>query len=283
MAIAMLASCAAPAAFAVPDALHPRLKALELEAGGRIGLAVLDTGSNRRIAYREGERFAMCSTFKLLLAAAVLHRVDQGRETLGRRIAISKADLLPVSPGTEPHVGGSLDVASLCEAAMIYSDNAAANLLLRSVGGPSGVTAFARTLGDPVTRLDHAETDLNKVAPGEVHDTTTPAAMLGDLQALLVGDALSPASRQRLTGWMVANRTGDDRLRAGAPKAWRVGDKTGAWLPKGGVNDLAAFWPPGRQPILIAAYTYGAEGDMAQRSAPLAEIGRLVAAWAEAV
>ena len=272
----------AGAGLAVParaeTSTQQRLAALETSAGVWIGLAALDTSSGRRIAWRANDRFPMCSTFKLLLASAVLHRVDTDCEDLARRVPIREADLQPTSPRTKPFVGKDLPVAKLCEAAMIYSDNTAANLLLKAVGGPEGVTGFARRLGDKVTRLDHFELALNKVAPGEAHDTTTPAAMLGNLQKLALGPALSPASRQRLTGWMLANTTGDDRLRAGVPKSWKVGDKTGAWLPGGGVNDLAILWPPGRPPILAAAYTWGApDKDMAQRNAVLAEIGRIVA------
>jgi beta-lactamase class A len=252
---------------------------LEREAGERVGVAFLDTGSGRRIAWRADARFPMCSTFKLLLAAAILHRVDTACEDLARRIPIREADLQPTSPGTKPYVGRDLPVEALCRAAMIYSDNTAANLLLKAMGGPQGVTGFARHLGDKVTRLDNYELELNKVAPGEVHDTTTPAAMLGNLQKLLIGNALTPASRERLTGWMLANTTGDDRIRAGVPRGWKLGDKTGAWIPGGGVNDLAILWPPGRPAILVAAYTWGApDKDMAARNAVLAEVGRILAA-----
>jgi beta-lactamase class A len=232
------------------------------------------------MGYRADERFPMCSTFKLLLVAAVLRRVDWGEENLNRRVEIAKADLQPTSPGTAPHVGGSMTVAELCEPAIIYSDNTAANLLLRTVGGPSGVTAFARSLGDRITRLDRWETKLNEVPPGDPRDTTTPAAMLGDLDKLLLGPGLTPASRDRLTGWLVANKTGDARLRAGLPKAWRVGDKTGSWLPDGGVNDIGILWPPGRAPVLVCAYTVGSSALLQDRNAVLAEVGRLVAGWA---
>jgi beta-lactamase class A len=274
------ASLGFPAA-AKPDPFADGIGNLERNAGLKIGVVLLDTGSGRRLAHREHERFPMCSTFKLLLTAAILHRVDTDCEELTRRIAIREADLMPTSPGTKPHVGKDLPVEALCESAMIYSDNTAANLLLKAMGGPEGVTGFARHLGDKVTRLDHFELELNKVEPREVHDTTTPAAMLANVQKLCLGQALSAPSRQRLTGWMLANTTGADRLKAGVPKSWKVGDKTGTWLPGGGVNDVAILWPPGRPPILVAAYTWGApEKTMAQRNAVLAEIGGLVAAAA---
>jgi beta-lactamase class A len=259
------------------EAPEAQLAALERAAGGRIGVSILDTGSGRRIGYRQDDRFPMCSTFKLLLAAGVLSRVDHGREQLDREIPIRAADIQPTSPGAGPHVGGTQPIAALCRYAVIYSDNTAANLLLATLGGPQAVTALARSLGDRVTRLDHVETDLNKVADGEVHDTTSPRAMLNSMHAVLLGNALSAASRARLTGWLVENTTGGDRLRAGLPPSWRVGDKTGAWMPQGGVNDIAIIWPPGRKPILVTAYTAYAPGDMARRNATIAEIGRIVA------
>ena len=245
-------------------------------AGGRLGLAVMDTGSGARFAARGDERFAFCSTFKFLLAAAVLDRVDRGQERLDRRIPIAASDLTGNSPITEKNVGRQgLTVAGLCEAAITRSDNAAANLLLAAIGGPAALTRYARGLGDPMFRLDHNEPALNDVKPGSVHDTTTPRAMLGDLDRLLLGAALSRASRERLTGWMVGNLTGDRRLRAGLPMDWRAGDKTGSWSG-GFTNDIAILWPPARRPILVAAFVDAPHASSDQRDAALAAVGRAV-------
>ena len=255
-----------------------QLAALERRHGGRLGVAILDTATGRRINHRGEERFAMCSTFKWLLAAQVLARVDRGEESLDRRIVVTDADIVSHSPVTEQHLGEpGMTVDALCEAAVTRSDNAAANLLLASGGGPEGFTAFARSIGDTWTRLDRIETALNSATPGDPRDTTTPAAMLRDLQAVLLGDVLTPASRERLVGWLVGNRTGDARLRAGLPDAWRVGDKTGS----GGHavhNDVGIAWPPGHAPLLVAAYYAEAEDTTrAQRDAVLADVGRVVA------
>jgi beta-lactamase class A len=145
------------------------------------------------------------AAFKLLAVAAVLARVDRGAERLARRIPFSKADLLEYAPVTKARVSeGSMTVAELCDAAITLSDNTAANLLLATLGGPPGVTTYARSLGDSVTRLDRIEPGLNEARPGDPRDTTTPTAMLGNLQRLLVGDALSPASR---THFFVARRS----------------------------------------------------------------------------
>ena len=253
-------------------------RALERRHGGRLGVAVLDTGSGRRMAHRPDERFAMASTFKFLAAAFVLARCDKGEERLQRRIAFAQQDLVTYSPITEKHIGqGGMTMAELCEAAVTLSDNTAANLLLASFGGPAGLTAYVRSLGDDTARLDRIETALNEATPGDPRDTTTPAAMLGTMQKLLVGEALSRASREQLIAWLVANKTGDQRLRAGVPQGWRVGDKTGTG-GHGATNDIGILWPPGRAPILVAAYFAEAQASDAERSAVLAEVGRIAAA-----
>jgi beta-lactamase class A len=259
------------------ETFRKAVAAAERSAGGRLGVAVMDTGSGARFAWRGDERFAFCSTFKFLLAAAVLDRVDRGQERLDRRIPVTASDLRPNSPVSGQFVGTEgMTVAALCEAAMTRSDNAAANLLLGGLGGPAGLTRYLRDLGDAEFRLDHYETALNDVGPGEVHDTTTPRAMLGDMDRILLGSALSPASRERITGWLVANRTGDRRLRAGVPRDWRVGDKTGTW-DAGTSNDLAIFWPPGRKPILAAALLMSPGATPQRRESALAEVGRAIA------
>jgi beta-lactamase class A len=201
-----------------------------------------------------------------------------GEEQLDRRIALAAADLVTHSPVTEKHVGPQgMTLAELCEAALTVSDNTAANALLASFGGPLALTSYARSLGDTVTRFDRAEPGLNEATPGDPRDTTTPAAMLGNLHRLVLGDALAPGSRARLTSWLVADTTGNARIRAGLPKAWRVGDKTG-----GGnhavANDVAVAWPPGRAPLLLSVYYAESSASVDQRNAVIAEAARIVAA-----
>ena len=255
-----------------------RLAALEARAGGRLGVAALDTGTGRRIAHRGEERFPMCSTFKVLLAGAVLARVEKGQERLDRPIAYTKADLLDYAPvATARLAEGRMTVEALCAAAVEASDNTAANLLLQALGGPGEVTAFARGLGDPVTRLDRTEPTLNTALPGDPRDTTTPAAMVESLKAMLLGGGLEPDSCQRLEGWMSGSLTGGDRLRAGLPATWTIGDKTGTG-DRGTVNDVAILRPSGRAPILVAAYYTGSRAPLKDCNAVLAEVGRIVAA-----
>ena len=254
------------------------LRELERRNDGRLGVAMLDTADGRRVVYRGDERFPMCSTFKFLAAALILARVDRSEEQLDRRIVFSESDIVTYSPATKEHAGpGGMTVEAICAAAMTLSDNTAGNLMLASFGGPEGLTAFVRTLGDPVTRLDRIETALNEGTPGDPRDTTSPLAMLGTMQRLVAGDVLSAASRERLTGWLVANKTGDKRLRAGVPAAWRIGDKTGTG-GNGSANDIAVAWPPGRAPIFITAYYTGSTISDEARSAVIAEAGRIATA-----
>jgi beta-lactamase class A len=241
--------------------------ALLEQPGTRLGIAALDTGNGRMLLHRADERFMMCSTFKLTLAAAILRRVERGQERLDRVIRYTQADVLGISPATRANVATGLSVEALCAAVIHVSDNGAANLLLESLGGPSQITAFFREIGDSISRLDRNELSLNN-KDGE-KDTTTPRAMLMSLRALLLGDVLNANSRSKLTGWMKDVTTGLSLLRAGLPPEWQVGDKTGRNVA-GAINDIAIAWPPGRAPILISAYTEGAN-DRA-----LADIGRAV-------
>lgn len=226
------------------------LARLEKESGGRLGVAALNTADGRQLLHRSDERFPMCSTFKVMVSAAILTRDPS---PLKKRIQYEKTDLLPNSPVTSKHVADGMTVAELCEATLQYSDNAAANLLMKQIGGPAAVTAYARSIGDSEFRLDRWETELNSALPGDARDTTTPLSMARTLHKLLMGDALPLPHRRLLKEWMVGNTTGATRIRAGVPSGWTVADKTGAG-DYGTVNDIAAIWPPGKAPILLAVY-----------------------------
>lgn len=227
---------------------------IENKVGGRVGVMALDTMSGETLEHRADERFAMCSTFKWILAAAVLERVDRGELRPGQKLRFDAEDLLDYAPVAREHVDkGSLTIDELCAAAVSISDNTAANLLLEQIGGPSGLTEFLRQHGDTVTRLDRNEPTLNTNLPGDPRDTTTPRAMVGTMNSLLVGDVLSAGSRKRLLRWLKDAATGLARLRAGLPPDWIAGDKTGTGV-NGAANDVAIAWPPGRAPILIASY-----------------------------
>ena len=282
----LVAACASPApprsatTREAQQGADTELARIEASVGGRVGVFALDTASGRTLAHRADERFAMCSTFKWTLAAAVFARIDRGEGALQQRIPFGPADLLGNAPVAREHVGqGAMTVEALARAAVTVSDNTAANLLLAWMGGPGALTAFYRRLGDAVTRLDRNEPSLNSNDPGDVRDTTSPSAMVGLLKAVLLGDALKAASRERLLALLQACETGKKRLRAGLPVGWIVGDKTGTG--EFAVNDVAIAIPPGRAPILMAAYMSDPGGrddeDGVRHEAGDVAIARLVA------
>jgi beta-lactamase class A len=272
--LAALTMTTSAGAAAVND---PRIAAIERRAGGRLGVYAVDTGSGNTIAYRAHERFPMCSTFKLLAVGAVLARVDEGNEYLTRRVAIADADLLAYAPIAKAHLRiGSMTIAELCAAAIEWSDNTAANLLLHSLLGPSHVTAFARTIGDPVTRLDRNEPTLNTAREGDLRDTTEPAAMAADMRELVLGNALKPASRTHLRTWLLQAQTGKQKLQRDLPKSWRTGDKTGSG-DFNTSNDVAIMWPPDRAPIIVAAYFTRSNASESVRDGALPAVGRVIA------
>jgi beta-lactamase class A len=252
----------------------------ELRLGGRIGVVALEPRSGRRRGYRDDELFPMCSTFKLLAAAAVLARVDRGQERLDRFVRYGQKDLLSYAPTTRAHVkDGGMSVGGLCEAAIQLSDNTAANLILASIGGPAGFTRFCRGLGDPVTRLDRTEPELNSSIPGDPRDTTSPAAMTRSLSAVLIGSVLQPASRSLLNAWIKGTRTGQARLKAGLPPGWTLGHKTGTG-DRGSTNDIGILFPPSGPPILAAVYFTGSKARPEAIEAAIANVGSAIAAWA---
>ncbi|HEX4369960.1 MAG TPA: class A beta-lactamase [Rhizomicrobium sp.] len=251
-------------------------KQIEARLGGRVGLSVLDTGNGKTLSWRGGERFAMCSSFKWVLAASVLSRADKGQLYLNETIAYGSTQLLPHSPITGAHVKeGHMRIEDLCAAAVEESDNGAANLLLARIGGPKSVTAYARSVGDNVTRLDRNEPSLNDNLPGDPRDTTTPDAMVQTMKMVLIGDALRADSRARLLDWLRKSDTGAHRLRAGLPQSWNEGDKTGTG-ERGAAVDTAIIWPPHRAPILAAAYVSDSTKPTEQLEAAIADLGRLI-------
>jgi beta-lactamase class A len=252
--------------------------AIQARVGGRIGAYMLDTQSQLELEFNARERFAMCSTFKLMLVAAILKRVAAGALSLEGRLPVREQDMVPHAPITSQHVAeGSMTVRDLCAAAMTLSDNAAANILLLPLGGPAGLTQFLRDIGDQVTRLDRSEVELNTNLPGDLRDTTAPQAMVASMQKVLVGDLLAPQSRQQLITWMQQSTTGLNRLRAGVPADWRPGDKTGNGR-NGAANNLLVAWPPGRSAVIAAVYMSESQQAVSALDQAHAEIGGLFAA-----
>ncbi|MBO1288357.1 Exo family class A beta-lactamase [Streptomyces sampsonii] len=257
-----------------------RLAGLERASGARLGVYAYDTGSGRTVAYRADELFPMCSVFKTLSSAAVLRDLDRNGEFLSRRIFytqddVDRADGAPET-GKPENLANGMTVEELCEVSITASDNCAANLMLRELGGPAAVTRFVRSLGDRVTRLDRWEPELNSAEPGRVTDTTSPRAITRTYGRLVLGDALNPRDRRLLTSWLLANTTSGDRFRAGLPDDWTLGDKTGAGR-YGTNNDAGVTWPPGRAPIVLTVLTTKTEQDAARDDGLVADAARVLA------
>ena len=275
MVAALLLLLAASSPGSTSDFVN-RITSIEKRTNAQIGVAALDTGSGQRLDNRSEERFPMCSTFKFLAAAAVLKRVDEKQDQLDRFIRYGEKDILEYAPVTKTHLkDGGMTLGALCAAAIEQSDNTAGNLLLDVIGGPAGLTSFVRSIGDELTRLDRKEPDLNSAIPGDERDTTSPAAMCATMQRLLLGTALSESSRHQLEDWLQHNETGALMIRAGVPKTWIVGDKTGR-CGNGATNDVAIIRPTGRAPMVIAVYSIGSTSSSDDRAAVVAETARAV-------
>ncbi len=251
-------------AYASARGVPARMRELEREYDARLGVFALDTGTGRTVAHRADELFPVCSVSKTLAVGAVLRDLDRDGEYLARRVRYTEDDVktaghIPVT-GAPENIANGLTVEELCAAAVSCSDNGAMNLLMRGLGGPAAVTRFCRSLGDPTTRLDRWEPDLNSAEPGRVTDTTSPRAIGQTYARLAVGRALDAGDRKRLAGWLVANTTGDARIRAGVPAGWTVGDKTGTGR-YGTTNDVGIAWPQDRAPIALAFLSTRQEQD----------------------
>jgi beta-lactamase class A len=271
--LAAASSLVVPSAFA--EEAPPALAAYERETGGRIGLYAENLASGTKIAWRAEERFVMCSTFKASLAAFVLARVDRGEDRLDDMVTYGAQDLLDYAPVAKQNLAaGAMSVSDMCKAIVELSDNTCANLLLARSGGPAALTAFWRSTGDTVSRLDHNEPELNRSPPGDPHDTTTPAAMAGNLRRFVLGEVLSTHSRQHLTEWLVGCKTGNNRLRGGLPREWKIGDKTGN-NGKDASGDIAIAWPNAGGPVLVCVYTQGGAPTARQIESVFAEIGQM--------
>lgn len=275
-----LAGCSEKVAQALGFA--QRMIEIQKRHGGRIGVSVLtgtstaDAEANGTLSIQSTERFAMCSTFKWVLAAAILQQVDRGKLKLSDPVKYGKKDLLDYAPATTANIGkGQMTIGGLCSAAVSLSDNTAANLLFPLVGGPSGLTAFVRGLGDTVTRFDRTEPSLNSNIDGDEKDTTTPEAMSTLLRAVFTGSVLKADSLKSLKDWMVATSTGDARIRAGVPKGAVVADKTGTGA-NGAANDVGVVWLPNKPPVFLSIYTSGGTLDAGGRNQVIAEITKLV-------
>lgn len=253
---------------------------IETDLDAKVGLVIQDSASDWSVSHRADEPVLMNSTFKAMLCAAVLQQAETGALTLDEALPIATGDILEYAPVTEPRAGGSMTVGDLCFAAIDMSDNTATNLLIARLGGPEAVTGIWRDLGDPVSRLDRPEPELNDAGPTGQEDTSTPAAMAAALDTVLLGDALSPESRAQLLAWMTPGGVTQDLLRASLPDDWQVADKSGSGASSR--NLVAMVTPPGADPLFVSIFVAEAEADFQTRNAALmdlsADIGALLQA-----
>lgn len=257
---------------AEPVAIDLDLSALEARHGGRLGVSVLTEG--KRADWRGDERFVYCSTFKMYLAAATLLRVQAGQERLDRAVPVTQADMIPHAPITQPAVGSTLTIEQLMKGTVEVSDNPAANILIREMGGLEPFRAFYRGLGDDSTRVDRLEPEMNRQDGDK--DTITPDQSVQNIQRLLVAadTPLDAASKTLLMRWLVDTPTGQGRIKAGVPAGWTVAHKTGTG-GYGPVNDIGLILPPNAAPIAIAVYFHATKDSTdAQREAAVADATR---------
>ncbi|MDI1258146.1 class A beta-lactamase [Aquabacterium sp.] len=276
-----LAACTSVATVPAPNArktsaAEELLAQLEASSGGRLGVAAFDVANNAHVQHRADERFPLCSTFKVIAVGAVLNRSIKEPALMQQRMSYEASDLVAHSPITGKHVGQGMTVADLCAAALQHSDNTAANVLMKLLGGPAAVTAFAHSIGDEAFRLDRWETDLNTAIPGDPRDTSTPNNMARSLQGLALNNVLADPQRDQLQAWLRGNTTGATRIRAGVPADWVVGDKTGAG-DHGTTNDIAVLWPPTGSPIVLAVYFTQPDKATPMRNDVIAAAARIVA------
>ena len=251
-----------------PAVADARFAALEHKYRTRLGVYAVATGSGASVAYRADDRFAFCSTFKTLAAAAVLHA--HPLSYLEEAVAIRKSDVDSISPITEHHIGSTMTIRQLCDAAIRFSDGTAGNLLMRDIGGPAALTAYLRGLGDTVSRIDNYEPALNRDSPGDPRDTTTPRAVVADYRQVVLGTALTGDKRSLVATWLKNSTTGAHGIRAGVPAGWVVADKTGHG-DYGRANDIAVTWPPGSAPLVIAILSDRSGYDAAAQYAIIAD------------
>ncbi|MCT8261987.1 class A beta-lactamase [Proteus terrae] len=276
IAVSLISLLASPMLWADNNnTVEEQLNTLEKYSQGRLGVALINTEDNSQIIYRGEERFAMASTSKVMAVAAVLKASEKQAGLLDKNITIKKSDLVAYSPITEKHLTTGMTLAELSAATLQYSDNTAMNKILDYLGGPAKVTQFARSINDVTYRLDRKEPELNTAIHGDPRDTTSPIAMAKSLQALTLGDALGQSQRQQLVTWLKGNTTGDHSIKAGLPKHWVVGDKTGSG-DYGTTNDIAVIWPENHAPLILVIYFTQQEQDAKYRKDIIAKAAEIV-------
>lgn len=257
--------------------LLTKLSNLEKTTDGHLGIAALDTANMTNIQYHANEIFPSGCTSKLIGVAAILKKSMQDKSFLQQRIYFTENDLVTWSPDTKNHLNDGMTIAELSAAALTKSDNTAMNLLLAKLGGINSMNQFARSIGDMSFRQDNNwPSEAMSGGRNNVKDSTTPNAMLNSLRKIAFGNVLAPSQRELLLQWMKANTTGDKRIRAGVPKDWIVGDKTGTGSYYGTTNDIGIIWPANCAPLLVTIYYTSNNKHAIKRDNILAKATRII-------
>ena len=260
------------------ETIEDAIRGIEQDLGARVGFFMHDRHTGREIVHSADDRFPLNSTFKLLACGALLSKVEAGTADLSKTILLEKLEIVTYSPAIERAIrAGQIQVSleQACRMVLSVSDNTAANIVLSEVGGPAGLTDFLRSIGDEVTRLDRWEPELNEATPGDPRDTTTPRAMAGLVENLILGDVLSADSRTTLREWLAAHSVAEALFRSPLPNSWTIHDRTGAG-GYGSRSIVAVLYPPGREPIIAALYMTETEASFRQRNAAAARVGRAI-------
>ncbi|MFV0575049.1 MAG: class A beta-lactamase [Vibrio sp.] len=265
-------------AFAEPSQyplVDKQIQQVEQELSARVGVTILDVDSGKLWDHNGDQRFPLTSTFKTIACGKLLNDSEDGQLQLTDTVKVRTVDLVTYSPVVEKYVGKQIELQNACQAAMYMSDNTAANIIIKAVGGTEAVTQFARTLGDKVTRLDRFEPELNQGKPNDERDTTTPNMISQDINALLFGSVLSEQSKQQLKEWMVNNQVTGNLLRSVLPDYWHIADRSGAG-GYGSRSITAVVWTDNQSPVIISIYLTQTEASMDELNQAIVEIGKAI-------
>jgi beta-lactamase class A len=296
-------------------ALDAEVRALAGRAApGVLGFGLMNLESGQSWTWNGERRFPMQSVFKMAVAAAALAEVDAGRLSLDEAISIGAKDLSPPrSPIADAWPGRKVySAGELLEAAVSDSDNTAADVLMKRIGGPGAVSGWLQSQKIEEVRVDRYERELQPNALGmasfrpawkgaafeaalatvplaqrqaaaeaylrDPRDTATPRGMIVFLSRLDAGELLSPASTRRLVTIMASSPRGPERLKAGLPQGVFFTHKIGTGRSFGGrtsaYNDVGIFTLADKRSYAIAAFLTASTADEGARAALLADLGR---------
>jgi len=254
--LSLTAFVAAPvSAAASPDlvSVEQQLQSLMADKTADVGVAALDLNTGESLSIKGDTPFPMASTVKVAIAALYLSQVDHGQKTLDDTIR-----------------GES--VRSLMGKMLIYSDNRAADVLFKDVGGPHAVHRWLVDNGIQGVRVDRTIAQLlaDKRDLWDTRDSSTPKAMVDLLRRIYKGDLISPSSRNYLLGVMAKCHTGKNRMKWLLPAGTPVEHKTGTL--NGLADDVGFITMPDGHRIAVAIFARGGSN----RPQAIAEAARAI-------